>query len=76
MRALKGAIMSNQPPDDRPKPAPGHLDRAGGDESAAAAGQADRQARLAGALRDNLHRRKAQTRARRLPTGDPPSADD
>jgi hypothetical protein len=37
------------------------------------AGQALRQARLAGALRDNLRRRKAQSRARRPAGGGPPS---
>jgi hypothetical protein len=65
--------MSDQPPGDRPKPAARHP---GGGEQSAGAGPTDRQARLAGALRDNLHRRKAQARARRQPPGGPPSAED
>ena len=43
--------------------------------TATAAGQAARRDRLAGALRDNLRRRKAQTRARRPAEGPADGAD-
>ena len=60
---------------DEPSDAPPAAGKAGPQVTAAtAAGQAARQARRAGALRDNLQRRKAQARARR-PAPDEPAGD-
>jgi hypothetical protein len=60
--------MTDEPSDDGPT-----AGKAGPRVTAAtAAGQAARQTRLAGALRDNLQRRKAQARARRPMPDEPP----
>jgi hypothetical protein len=66
-------IMTDQPPN--PPRKAGRAGRAAAVTPPTAADQAARQARLAGALRDNLRRRKAQSRARR-PTGGGPASDE
>jgi hypothetical protein len=65
--------MTDEPPSDPRKT--GRAGRRASVTASTEAGQATRQARLAGALRDNLRRRKAQSRARR-PAGNGPPSDE
>jgi hypothetical protein len=65
--------MTDQPPRDVRKAR--RTGRAGAVTPPTEAAQAARQARLAGALRDNLGRRKAQARTRR-PASAGPAADE